>query len=405
VSRTPTPPGAPTDTERLTAQVRALEDELERLREGLRLTLTAGLGSATAVGGTYTISGLEEMVLLVNPDGTLGYVNAPMARLLGVEDRKAALGDPLAAHDRGPLGRATLEALVTAAQATGQPVVVERAVPDLPRDRLPRTPGRQPVGPPVLRFAAVPVKGRVQLTVQDVSWLRWLESTFSRYVAPEVIAQMVTRSEAEFLGMQRREITMLYADLRGFTRITEELPLPVLQEIMRDYLTAMQTCVERRLGMVGQFVGDEVVALFGAPVASDEHALLALWAAADMVRTHAANQARWAEAGWPQPGIGIGLATGEVAVGNMGTSTRMYYTALGHAMNLGARLCAQAGAGQILTVGRTHQLGREAIQRRSSTAGLPHLRFHPRGAFRFKNVADPVDVLEVVIVDGDDAAV
>jgi adenylate cyclase len=118
-----------------------------------------------------------------------------------------------------------------------------------------------------------------------------------------------------------------------------------------------------------------------------------------MVRAHAANQVRWAAAGWPRPGIGIGIATGEVAVGNMGTATRMYYTALGHAMNLGARLCAQAGAGQILTVGRTHQLGREALGRRTSPEELPHLRFHARGAFRFKNVADPVDVLEVEVVD------
>jgi adenylate cyclase len=378
-------------------RISELEAQLQELQSGLRLTVTSEILTGTLVtdGAPSSISSLEEMVLMVNPDRSIGYVNLPMARLLGLPDRKKVIGEPLAAWDRGPLGEGTLAALATSALTVEQTVVVEQCFGDLAVDQLPAGAGERPAGPPTLRLMASPLQGRVQITVQDVSRLRWLEETFSRFVSPRVIELMLSRSSEELLAMQRREISMLYADLRGFTRLAQTLALDTLRSMMTDWFERMQGAVEQRDGIVGQFVGDQVVALFGAPVKSPDHALQALLTACDMQAAQAALHRRWAAQGWPQPGIGIGISTGEVAVGNMGTQRMMYYTALGYWMNLGARLCAAAETGEILTIPRTHALALDSLRRGLKPPDLPHLGFRSRGVFRFKNCAEPTEVLEV----------
>lgn len=392
----------------LEAELRQAKEELVDVQAGLRETVTGVLIHGDEEGGrerASTISNLEEMVLLVNPDRSLGYVNAPMARLLGMADRREALGDALSAWDHGALGEGTLGALCVSALAVDQVIVVERHMGDLPVDRLSpeRLPAeelacgrrRRPGDQVILRFVATPMKGRVQITVQDVTWLRWLEATFSRFVSPRVIEQMLARPSSELLDMQRRVITMLYVDLRGFTRLSQTLSLGTLQAMMNQWFAAMQDAVEALEGTVGQFVGDQVVALFGAPLPRDDHALAGLLAGVAMQASQERLHLEWADSGWPTPGIGIGVATGEVAVGNMGSERHMYYTALGLPMNLGARLCAVAEAGEILTVPTTHQSAIEALRRDPARPGIPRLRFTSRGVYRFKNVLEPSEVLSV----------
>lgn len=381
------------------ARIEELEAELGRLEDGLRLTLQApSTLPSGAGGGALTISSLEEMVLMVNVDRTIGYVNAPMALLLDVPDRKEVLGQPLEQWDRGSMGVGTLGALVASALSVGHSVVVERSVPGLTAARLPDAADARPVGDPILRIVATPMKGRVQVSVQDVTRLRWLENTFSRFVSPQVIEQMLSSAAEDFLDMQRREITMLYVDMRGFTRLSQSLELSTLKAMMTTYFERMQRCVEQHQGTVGQFVGDEVVALFGAPVASDDHALRALLCGVDMLVAHDESLAEWQRQGWPQPGVGVGISTGEVAVGNMGTPSHMYYTALGYWMNLGSRLCAAAEAGEILTVPQTHTQALVTLRNGGDRPGVPHLRFTSKGVYRFKNVVEPVEVLAVEMV-------
>jgi class 3 adenylate cyclase len=393
------------------ARIQELETELGQLEDGLRLTLQApdtlssgaGAGAGSGAGsGPLTISNLAEMVLMVNVDRTIGYVNASMATLLDLPDRKEVLGHPLERWDRGVIGNGTLGGLTASALSVGHTVVVERTLPGLGPERLPDSTDARPVGDPILRFVATPMKGRVQISVQDVTRLRWLENTFSRFVSPQVIEQMLSSAQEDFLDMSRREISMLYVDMRGFTRLSQSLELPTLKAMMNTYFERMQRCVEQHQGTVGQFVGDEVVALFGAPVSSNDHALRALLTGVDMQAAHAESLAQWQQKGWPQPGIGVGISTGEVAVGNMGTSSHMYYTALGYWMNLGSRLCAAAEAGEVLTVPQTHLHALASLKDGSVRPGLPdlpHLRFSSKGVYRFKNVVEPVEVLSVDVVD------
>ncbi len=380
-----------------------LRQELKRLHAGVRVS-TMAPGSALAGtlagslnrGQTGTVMGIEELILQVGPDGSIGYINAPMARLLGIHDRRAALGDPLRRWDAGPLGGGVLQSVVEAARAATEPLIVERICPGLDEKLLPGGDGRRPACDPILRFAANSVKGRVELIAQDVTRLRWLESTFARYVAPEVIEQMLARPEEDIMQMERREVTVLFVDLRGFTRITQQLEPAVLQDMINTFLSAMVQCIDRYDGTVDKFVGDEVMALFGAPVSSSDHALRGLLSALDMQRRHAEIMRAWSAAGRPAAGIGVGVNTGEAFVGNVGTASRMDFTALGHTVNLAARLCGLAGSGEILTVGSSYHAAAAALK---STAlePLPRFKFSPRGKQTFKNVDQPVTVLALSV--------
>lgn len=379
------------------AELALLKQQLARLQEGVRLTFTGTHAPVVASGQstTGTVQGVEEMVVQIAPDRTVRYLNGPMARLLGISDRAAAIGTALAAVDQGILGNGALGSVVESARSLGDQVEVERLFPSLPVDRLPHQAGPRPASDPILRFVATNNKGSVTVVVQDVTRLRWLESTFARYVPPTVITQMLQRSQGDFMTMERRVISMLYVDLRGFTRISQEMKVNDLSVLINEYLSAMVHAISEHEGTVDKFVGDEVVALFGAPMPRADHALKALLTAASMLVAHRELLAGWKARGWPQPDIGIGISTGEVVVGNVGTATRVDYTALGHWMNLGARLCGDAQGGEILTIAETHRQALEAAK--TAPGPLPRFKFEPTGRRTFKNVETPIEVLRVRI--------
>jgi class 3 adenylate cyclase len=390
--------GGNTDAE-YEAQIASLKAEIERLRRQASLTMLGAVRSAQKTG-TGTIAGLDEMVLHVGADDTIGYLNPPMARLLGIADRKASLGTPLAQWDVGLLGDHVLSSLVQLARGSDETKTVERPCPGLGPEQLPPSSAGRPAGDPILSFVASSTQGRVQIIAQDVSKLRWLEATFARYVSPKVIGQLQGMGVDQLLTMERRELTVLFTDLRGFTSLVQQEAPEVVQETVNAFLTNMVECVERFDGTVQGFAGDEVMALFGAPLPQTDHALRGLLCAVEMQRAHQRWTASRAELGKPVRAAGVGLATGTVVVGNIGTPSLMTYTAQGHATNLAARLCAAAGPGEVLTIPETHSAALAALPQYRSEEPLPRLRFEPKGAMAFKNVAKPVQVLAVGTKDG-----
>jgi class 3 adenylate cyclase len=383
------PPRTPEEYE---AEIAALEEEIRRLKSRSAMSLF-GKVSASVPGATVpTILGVEEMVLLVAADDTVGYLNNPMMKLLGVSDRREAIGSPLSRWDQGPLPESTLAALVQMARAVPEPQAVERSCPEIPAERLPAA---DATGARTLRFAVAPHKGSVQIVVQDVTRLRWLESTFSRYVSPRVIERMQQVPTGDLLTMERREVSILFTDLRGFTRLCQEETPARVQETVNSFLSNMVGCVEAVEGTVLGFAGDQVMALFSAPLVQADHALRALICAAQMQRIHGAWVDERTRAGLPAPAAGVGLATGTVVVGNIGTPTRMDYTAQGHAVNLAARLCSAAGGGEVLTVPETHQAALSCIGAYQGEVPVPRFTFAGKGKQSFKNVAQPVEVLSV----------
>jgi adenylate cyclase len=155
---------------------------------------------------------------------------------------------------------------------------------------------------------------------------RRLSRLFGQYVPPEIVEEMDRSGQEVSLAGTSREMTVLFADVRGFTRIAEGLEPAVLTEIMNAFLTPITRVIHQHRGTVDKYMGDAVMAFWGA------HAAL------DMVRTLRELRPQFEARGWPVIEIGIGLSTGMMHVGNMGSAFRVAYTVLGDAVNLGARL-------------------------------------------------------------------
>ena len=167
---------------------------------------------------------------------------------------------------------------------------------------------------------------------------RIVKTLFGRYVSRDVYRQLIDNPELAELGGRRREMTVLFSDIRGFTTVTEKGEPEALVAQLNEYFSRMVEVVFRHHGTVDKFVGDMVMALFGAPVDDAEHAEHALAAAVDMVRELGELNRKWASEGKVQLDIGIGVNSGEMIAGNIGSSSIMSYTVIGDNVNLGARL-------------------------------------------------------------------
>ena len=169
---------------------------------------------------------------------------------------------------------------------------------------------------------------------------RKARESFSRFLAPAIVDEVLAREGSVQLGGEKRELTALFADIRGFTTISERLDPPRLLELLNQYLTPMtDVIVSRHQGTLDKYMGDAIMAFWGAPQAQPDHALRACRAAVDMLSELDRLRPGWLAAGLPDVDIGIGLNTGPMSVGFVGSQDRFYnYTILGDAVNLASRL-------------------------------------------------------------------
>lgn len=167
---------------------------------------------------------------------------------------------------------------------------------------------------------------------------RKVKGLFGRYVSRDVFDQLMAHPERAELGGNRREMTVLFSDLRGFTAVTEQGNPEALVSQLNEYFSRMVEIVFRHHGTVDKFVGDMVMALFGAPLDDVEHAENGVRAAVDMVRELGELNRKWAAEGRALLDIGVGVNSGEMIAGNIGSSSIMSYTVIGDNVNLGSRL-------------------------------------------------------------------
>jgi adenylate cyclase len=167
---------------------------------------------------------------------------------------------------------------------------------------------------------------------------RQVKRLFGRYVSKDVYDQLIADPARAQLGGQRREMTVLFSDIRGFTTFSEAGQPEEIVAILNVYFTHMVDIVFRHKGTIDKFVGDMVMALFGAPLDDPDHADHAVEAALDMLGELQRLNERWQGEGGPALDIGIGINTGPMIAGNIGSEAIMSYTVIGDAVNLGARL-------------------------------------------------------------------
>lgn len=165
-----------------------------------------------------------------------------------------------------------------------------------------------------------------------------LRAVFSQYVAGPVVDRILADPARMRLGGERKELTVLFSDIRGFSLFSETMPPEELAAFLGEYLTPMTELVLDSGGTLDKYIGDAVMAIWGAPIDLPDHAARACDVALAMQAALVDLNTRWARAGKPAVAIGIGLNTGAMAVGNMGSAARFDYTVLGDQVNLGARL-------------------------------------------------------------------
>ena len=173
-------------------------------------------------------------------------------------------------------------------------------------------------------------------------------SNFQRYFAPNLATQIAQQEGEVALGGAKRPVVVFFSDIRGFTPMSEAMNPDEIAGLLTEYFTEMVDIVFEHSGTLDKFMGDAIMALWGAPIAHEDDADRAMQCAIDQIETLEKMNAKWAESGRQPLAIGIGINFGEVFAGNIGSNRRLEYTVIGDAVNTASRLCSSAGGNEIL---------------------------------------------------------
>ena len=245
--------------------------------------------------------------------------------------------------------------------------------------------------------AALPVRSRDEVgrltrafneMIEGLRQRDFIRSTFGRYVSPEVAQALLASPEAQRLGGEKREVTVLMSDLRGYTRFAELGDAQAVMAVLNEVLARMTDVIIAHGGTINEFIGDAIFAIFGAPLAHPDHAERAAAAAIAMQRAMADVNEAHAQRGLPRFEMGVGINTGEAVVGNIGSEQRAKYAVVGAAVNLAARVEGCTVGGQIFLSPNTYARVRDLVE-----VGEPF-------PVEVKGVAEPLLLYELRAISG-----
>jgi adenylate cyclase len=220
--------------------------------------------------------------------------------------------------------------------------------------------------------------------------MRQITGLFGQYVPPELVDEMARNPEQFNMAPRAEELSVLFSDVRGFTTISESLSPEDLATYINDYLTTMSLAIrESHRGTLDKYIGDAIMAFWGAPVADPNHAQNAVLAALDMQREAKALNEKFKAKGWPTFKIGIGVNSGTMRVGDMGSKIRKAYTVMGDAVNLGSRL-----------EGITKQYGADIIIGEATKARINGIVCREIDRVRVKGKDEPVAIFQPLGLEG-----
>ena len=249
----------------------------------------------------------------------------------------------------------------------------------------------------VLNMATLLLLG-IGLFVLNLAWGYFFEvrrgralvSRFGEYVAPELVAEMAENPAAYSMEGASRELSVMFVDVRGFTTIAESLSPQELREYINRYLTAMSEEIrDRHRGTLDKYIGDAVMAFWGAPLACADHAARAVATAIEMQASARRLSVEFEQRGWPALRIGIGINTGPMHVGDMGSRIRRAYTVMGDAVNLASRL-----------EGITKVYGAGIVVGAATRAAAPGFAWRELDLVRVKGKLEPVAIFEPLGLEG-----
>lgn len=212
---------------------------------------------------------------------------------------------------------------------------------------------------------------------------RQITGLFGQYVPSELVDEMSKNPEQVSMEGESREMTVLFSDVRGFTTISEGLDPKELSLLMNEFLTPLSRVIYSHRGTIDKYMGDCIMAFWGAPLPDTRHAYHAVLSGLEMQRTLSSLQPHFKERGWPQINIGVGINTGRVSVGNMGSEVRVAYTVMGDAVNLASRL-----------EGITKEYGAGVLVGESTKEAVPEFVYRELDLVRVKGKDKPVAIFE-----------
>ena len=204
-----------------------------------------------------------------------------------------------------------------------------------------------------------------------------------RFLSSNIVEKILAHPDEVHLGGENQTVTILFSDIRGFTRMSEHMEPHAVVELLNEYFSEMTDIIFDSGGTLDKYLGDGIMAVYGAPIPKPDDALRATKTAMEMQRALAALNRNWESRGQPPLRMGVGVNTGPVTAGNIGSAKRMDYTVIGDAVNLASRLCANATGGQILVSEFTYS---------QLNGSIPAQRLEP---IRVKGKETPVELHEV----------
>ena len=219
---------------------------------------------------------------------------------------------------------------------------------------------------------------------------RQFTSLFGQYVPPELVEMMAEDPERYSMAGVKKDLTVLFSDVRGFTSISEQLSPADLAEYINRYLSDMSLEIRDGGGTLDKYIGDAIMAFWGAPIDEPQHAQKAVHASLAMIKRLEKLNVEFAGRGWPTLSIGIGLSSGPMSVGDMGSDVRRAYTVMGDAVNLGARL-----------EGLTRVYGTWILAPQATAEACPGILFREIDRVRVKGKDEPITIYEPLGAEGE----
>ena len=390
------------DVKSLQETVDLLKAENEQLRRKL-LLLSGGsgnqgsmtLGNLTSFGQTRvpvaqaTIAGLSVAYLIVDSKMRVIRMNTRMADFLGVNKDVVNSKPVLSDFDSLDWAPHVFQTLLQDVEASGIEEVFEAERPNIVNGRS-----------EYFQFKAVWSDNQGTVTVEDVTRLRTTRQFFERLVSPRIVERLLDSYEDPFAS-QKRAMSVLFADLRSFTTFCEAVEAPKVQTVFNEFFEVCMHALEANDATLDKFVGDQVMALFGAPLPNHGHAYNAVKVAVDLQQAMQRTRRRWIEenllpeallASHPEIlTLGVGINSGEMLLGMFGSAKTNQYTVLGHHVNLAARLCSFAAGNEVLaSLGTVQEISKYAKENPARIA-IP-IKFRTKAQIEVKGIGEPVTV-------------
>lgn len=229
------------------------------------------------------------------------------------------------------------------------------------------------------------LESQKQLEVRN----HFIRQTFGRYLSDDIVDSILESPEGMKLGGEKRVVTIMMTDLRGFTAMSEQLPAETVVNIINIYLETMTEIILKYNGTIDEFIGDSILVIFGAPIKRENDAQRAVACAMEMQMAMSAVNERNRTEGYPEVAQGIGISTGELVVGNIGSEKRSKYGVVGREVNLAARI-------ESCTVG-----GQTYISNNTFKACGPILKVIDRLEIQPKGFKEPVKIYEIGGIEGE----